>query len=82
MIVNLGGEQDFPGFLGLTAQVQPWFDPMVEDLGFHNAVHKHIRRSTALVAVSSGSEVLGGLLFGARAKPGSQGPWRSGVPSE
>jgi ribosomal protein S18 acetylase RimI-like enzyme len=67
MIVRLAAEQDFPGFLGLATQVEHWFGPMVEDLGFHNAVHKHIRRSTALVAVSSGSELLGGLLFGAKA---------------
>lgn len=38
---------------------------MVADPGFQRAVEKHIRRSTALVAVSSGSEILGGLLFGA-----------------
>ncbi|RPK56432.1 Acetyltransferase (GNAT) family protein [Streptomyces sp. ADI95-17] len=39
---------------------------MVEEPGFHSAVSKHIRRSTALIAVSSGSDVLGGLLFGAK----------------
>ncbi|MGH3313610.1 MAG: GNAT family N-acetyltransferase [Streptomyces sp.] len=66
MIARLAGEQDFDGFLGLAAQVEHWFGPMVEDLGFHDAVHKHIRRSTALVAVSSGPDLLGGLLFGAK----------------
>ncbi|WP_189971153.1 GNAT family N-acetyltransferase [Streptomyces violascens] len=66
MIVRVAREQDFPGLLGLAAQVEHWFGPMVEDPGFHSAVEKHIRRSTALVAVSSGSDVLGGLLFGAK----------------
>ncbi|MEU7655926.1 GNAT family N-acetyltransferase [Micromonospora taraxaci] len=67
MIVRLAGEQDFDGFLGLAAQVECWFGPMVEDLGFHDAVRKHVRRSRAIVAVSSGPELLGGLLFAAKA---------------
>ncbi|MEU9499438.1 GNAT family N-acetyltransferase [Streptomyces sp. NPDC048196] len=67
MIVRLAREQDFPGFLALAAQVEHWFGPMVEDPGFHRAVQKHIRRSTALVAVSPDADVLGGLLFGANA---------------
>jgi len=40
---------------------------MVEDAGFHGAVRRHIRRSAALVAVSPGPDLLGGLLFGAEA---------------
>ncbi|MFF3716427.1 GNAT family N-acetyltransferase [Streptomyces prasinus] len=66
MIVRLAREQDLPGFLGLAAQVEHWFGPMVEDPGFHSAVDRHIRQSTALVAISSGSGLLGGLLFGAK----------------
>lgn len=54
---------DFHGFLGLAAQVERWFGPMVEDLGFHDAVRRRIRQSTAIVAVSSGPDLLGGLLF-------------------
>ncbi|MGK5543556.1 GNAT family N-acetyltransferase [Streptomyces sp. URMC 127] len=65
MIVKLAREQDLPGLLGLAAEVEHWFGPMVENPGFHSAVDKHIRRSTALVAVS-GSDVLGGLLFGGK----------------
>ncbi|MFC9888063.1 GNAT family N-acetyltransferase [Streptomyces pilosus] len=65
MIVRLAREQDFPAFLGLAAQVEHWFGPMVEDPGFHGAVDQHIRRSTALVAVS-GPDLLGALLFGAK----------------
>ncbi|MEU8423494.1 GNAT family N-acetyltransferase [Micromonospora sp. NPDC048835] len=67
MIVRPAGKQDFHGFLGLAAQVECWFGPMVEDLGFHHAVRKHLRRSTAIVAVSSGPELLGGLLLAAKA---------------
>ncbi|MET7970948.1 GNAT family N-acetyltransferase [Micromonospora sp. NPDC005305] len=65
MIVRLAREQDFPGLLGLASQVEHWFGPMVGDPGFQKAVEKHICRSTALVAISSRSELLGGLLFGA-----------------
>ncbi|AQS72236.1 GNAT family N-acetyltransferase [Streptomyces pactum] len=70
-MVRLAEEQDFPGFLGLAAEVEHWFGPMVEDTGFHDAVHEHIRRATALVAVPSEPDprggLLGGLLFGAQA---------------
>ncbi|NGO75795.1 GNAT family N-acetyltransferase [Streptomyces sp. YC504] len=64
MIVRPAQERDFPSFLALAAQVGHWFGPMVEEPGFHDAVKDHIRRSTALVAISAGSDVLGGLLFG------------------
>ncbi|MEV0609873.1 GNAT family N-acetyltransferase [Polymorphospora rubra] len=67
MFVRLAGEQDFYGFLGLAAQVECWFGPMGEDLGFHDAVRKHIRRSTAIIAASSGTDLLSGLLFAAKA---------------
>jgi GNAT superfamily N-acetyltransferase len=67
MIVRLADEHDFPGFLVLAAQVECWFGPMVQDATFHDAVRKHIRRSAALVAISPGSELLGGLLFGTEA---------------
>jgi GNAT superfamily N-acetyltransferase len=67
VIVRLAEERDFPGFLGLAAQVECWFGPMVEDPGFHDIVRKHVRRSTAIVAVSSGPDLLGGLLFAAKA---------------
>ena len=67
MIVRLAEEHDFPGFLDLAAQVEHWFGPMVTDAGFHDAVRKHIRRSAALVAVGPGPDLLGGLLFGAKA---------------
>ncbi|QKW49001.1 GNAT family N-acetyltransferase [Streptomyces buecherae] len=60
-------EQDFPGFLELAAQVEHWFGAMVAEPGFHRAVREHIRRSSALVAVSGQSPLLGGLLFGGQA---------------
>ncbi|SOD63407.1 Predicted N-acetyltransferase YhbS [Streptomyces zhaozhouensis] len=65
MIVRLGEERDFPGFLALAAEVEHWFGPMVDERGFHDAVRAHIRRSLALVAVASDTgPPLGGLLFG------------------
>jgi ribosomal protein S18 acetylase RimI-like enzyme len=66
VIVRGAREQDIPGFLGLAAQVEHWFGPMVDDPGFRGAVDKHVRRSSALVAVSSATELLGGLLFSAK----------------
>ncbi|MGW0538619.1 GNAT family N-acetyltransferase [Streptomyces sp. NPDC003032] len=66
MIVRLARVQDLPDLLGLAGQVEHWFGPMIESPDFHSALGKHIRRSTALVAVSSESELLGGLLFGAK----------------
>ncbi|MFH9816001.1 GNAT family N-acetyltransferase [Streptomyces sp. NPDC017230] len=65
MIVRLGQPADLPGFVGLAAQVEHWFGPMVDDPGFHRAVEDHVRHSMALVAESPASgELLGGLLFG------------------
>ncbi len=70
MIVRGAREQDIPGFLGLAAQVEQWFGPMVEEPGFHDAVREHIDRRdghAALVAPSSsGPGLLGGMLFGTR----------------
>lgn len=67
MTIRPAREQDFPGFLGLAAQVEQWFGPMVEEPGFHDAVREHIAGSLALVAESSGPDLLGGLLFGGEA---------------
>ncbi len=66
MIVRLAQERDLCGFLGLAAQVEQWFGPMVGDPGFRAAVEKNIERGSALVAVGSGPGLLGGLLFGAK----------------
>ncbi len=66
MTVRPARERDFPGFLDLAAQVEEWFGPMVEEPGFHDAVREHIAASRALVAPSSGPDLLGGLLFGER----------------
>ncbi|MEO3806884.1 GNAT family N-acetyltransferase [Nonomuraea sp. B1E8] len=69
MMVRVADEHDFPGFLSLASEVEHWFGPMVVEPGFHDAVHKNLRRSTALVAVSSGPGLLGGLLFGTSHAP-------------
>ncbi|GAA0954044.1 GNAT family N-acetyltransferase [Nonomuraea longicatena] len=65
MSVRLARPEDVPGLLRLAAQVEHWFGPMVDEPGFHDALHAHIRDSMALVAESSGPDLLGGLLFGA-----------------
>ncbi|MFC9605568.1 GNAT family N-acetyltransferase [Streptomyces niveus] len=76
MIVRLARERDLPGFLGLAAQVEHWFGPMVDDPGFSDAVAEHIRDSKAFVAESGPDTapdsdpqppLLGGLLFGSDA---------------
>jgi ribosomal protein S18 acetylase RimI-like enzyme len=69
VIVRIAAEHDFAGFLGLAAQVEHWFGPMVEDPDFHRHLHNNIRRSTALVAVSSDPGLLGGLFFGVATAP-------------
>ncbi|MGA5412558.1 GNAT family N-acetyltransferase [Streptomyces pseudogriseolus] len=70
MTIRPARAHDFPGFLGLAAQVEQWFGPMVEEPGFHDAVREHIDRRdghAALVAPSSsGPGLLGGMLFGTR----------------
>lgn len=76
MIVRLAREQDLSGFLGLAAQVEHWFGPMVDDPGFSDAVVEHTRGGRALVAVdqpvaarpeTAQPPLLGGLLFGSDA---------------
>jgi GNAT superfamily N-acetyltransferase len=67
VIVRLARDQDMPGFIDLAEQVEHWFGPMVDDPGFRAAVSKHIRRASALVAVTDEeTDLLGGLLFGAK----------------
>jgi GNAT superfamily N-acetyltransferase len=67
VIVRRATEQDAPGFADLAGQVEHWFGPMVGEPGFLAAVDRHIRRGTALVAVSADQEgVIGGLLFSAK----------------
>ncbi|MEU7409670.1 GNAT family N-acetyltransferase [Streptomyces sp. NPDC042638] len=68
MIIRVAQERDLPGFLGLAAQVEHWFGPMVDDPGFSRAVAENIRAATALVAQDRDSSgLLGGLLFEAAA---------------
>ncbi|MFD5082852.1 GNAT family N-acetyltransferase [Kitasatospora sp. NPDC058201] len=62
MIIRLA-EHDLPAFLGLAAEVEEWFGPMVAEPGFHRAVAGHTERGLALVADGPDGP-LGGLLFG------------------
>lgn len=67
MIVRLASEEDTPGFVELAGQVEHWFGPMVGEPGFWTTLAKHIRRGTALVAVTAEeTNMLGGLLFTAK----------------
>ncbi|MEU3523689.1 GNAT family N-acetyltransferase [Streptomyces sp. NPDC038707] len=66
MIIRTARERDVAGFLGLAAQVEHWFGPMVADPGFTRAVRNGIGRGTALVASEESADgLLGALLFGA-----------------
>ncbi|MFE6776616.1 GNAT family N-acetyltransferase [Streptomyces sp. NPDC057702] len=56
MIIRRAQEKDLPSFLGLAAQVEHWFGPMVDDPGFHRALTEHIHRSAALVATPARPE--------------------------
>ncbi|MEV6265018.1 GNAT family N-acetyltransferase [Streptomyces sp. NPDC051784] len=64
MIIRLAERTDRSGLLALASEVEHWFGPMVKEPGFHRAVDEHIRDRRALVAVSAGGEVAGGLLLG------------------
>ena len=73
MIVRLASEQDTPGFIVLAGQVEHWFGPMADDPGFRAVTDQHIRRATALVAVTPGEPgLLGGLLFRLRRPTGAR----------
>lgn len=68
MHVTAGTPSDVNGLLGLAAEVEPWFGPMVEDPGFLAALDRNIQRGTAWVVRSpDGRDVLGALLTGGRA---------------
>ena len=61
---------DFDGFLGLAAEVEDLFGPLVGEPGFHDAVRRNIARGSALVAVrASASGLVGGLLFSHHRRP-------------
>jgi len=58
---------DFQPWLRLAAEVESLFGPMANDLGFHNALRKNIKRRTAFCVReddgSPGTPLRGGLLF-------------------
>ncbi|WP_327151935.1 GNAT family N-acetyltransferase [Nocardia sp. NBC_01329] len=67
MDIRPAREQDLPSILGLAAQVELWFGPMVDDPGFQRSVNQHILRSAALIAVAPNTEILGAVMFGVKA---------------
>lgn len=62
MHVRLATTDDFDAILGLAAQVEYLFGPMVEDPAFHAAVRNNIENEVGLVATVD-DELAGGLLF-------------------
>jgi hypothetical protein len=64
---------DIPDWLGLAAEVEYLFGPMVGEPGFHQALERNIERGTALCIRESngpaGSPLLAGLLFSATHAP-------------
>ncbi|GAA2227769.1 GNAT family N-acetyltransferase [Streptomyces amakusaensis] len=69
MIVRPARAADIPGILELAAEVEHWFGPMTDEPGFHRALDTHVRRGSALVALSPGGAPAGGLLFGPDGPP-------------
>ncbi|MFF9183577.1 GNAT family N-acetyltransferase [Streptomyces misionensis] len=65
-VIRLARDTDLPAFLALAAEVEHWFGPMVDDLGFTDAVLRGAAGGTALVAEGPGGP-LGALLFGGTA---------------
>ena len=59
--VRLATVADLHGFLGLAAQVEQWFGPMINVAGFHNAVKKTAHARTAL-CVDGDDGLDGGIL--------------------
>jgi GNAT superfamily N-acetyltransferase len=64
-LVNIGlaTEGDFGAFVGLAAEVEDLFGPMVGEPGFHDAVRRNISRRSAFLARGPRSTPAGGLLF-------------------
>jgi ribosomal protein S18 acetylase RimI-like enzyme len=67
MSIFVAQNEDFSPWLYLAAEVEPLFGPMVNEPGFHQALHKNIERGTAYCIREnngpSGTPLLGGLLF-------------------
>lgn len=65
--VESAGYRDIPGWLGLAAEVEPLFGPMLDAPDFYRALLGQIERGTALCVreddAPPGAPLLGGLLF-------------------
>ncbi|MFG1819865.1 GNAT family N-acetyltransferase [Kribbella sp. NPDC049174] len=62
--VEVATEADVPVILGLAAEVEHWFGPMVGNPGFLRAVDEHIAQQRALLAFGPDGKPAGGVLFG------------------
>lgn len=75
MRVVAATESDFDRFLTLAAGVEELFGPMVDQPGFHEAIRKNIDRCSALIAIESDEEAIGGLLFSDHNAPNYDVGW-------
>ena len=67
MDVVTADASDLPGLLGLAAEVETWFGPMLGVAGFHEALERNVGRGTALcVRRPGGAGLRGGVFFGLR----------------
>lgn len=65
--IVLAQPADIPAWLVLAREVEPLFGPLVDQPGFHNALHKNIARETAFCIREAdglpGARLIAGLLF-------------------
>lgn len=74
--VRTAVEGDVEAILVLAAQVEELFGPMVDELGFHAALTRNVRRGTALVALGAQAGRLpGAVLFSTGHAPGYGISW-------
>jgi GNAT superfamily N-acetyltransferase len=75
MNIRPAREDDASGIIGLAAQVEHWFGPMIGDPGFQAALARHISRGTALVATAEAENDLLGCLFFTAKSPAYHVRW-------
>jgi GNAT superfamily N-acetyltransferase len=73
MLVQLAQAEDIPSWLGLAAEVESLFGPMLDNPDFHCALERSIERRNAFCVREAdgppGTGLMGGLLFSAKHAP-------------
>jgi GNAT superfamily N-acetyltransferase len=75
MNIEVATDADFDGFVKLAAEVEHLFGPMVNEVGFQDAVRRNISRGSALMARDSLGAAAGGLLFSHHRHPTCSVRW-------